>query len=650
MNSNRVYNFGPFSLDTARRLLLNDGVPVQLREKVFETLLILLEADGGVVGKDEFMEKVWPDAFVEENSLTRNISELRKALSSGSEDSRYVETVPKRGYRFAARVDVVDARNLHSQTETQPDESRSNLSTESRRFGTRRTAFLVLTILLFVALAGVFIYRRATRGVGNTQTGSPTNSIAVLPFRSIDSGERDYLGLGMADALITKLSNLEHISVKPTSAIRRYAQTKPDALVAGRELGVDSVLEGNMQIAGDRIRVTVQLMNVTSGSPSWAGTFEEKFTDVFTLQDSIAEKVSAAVKGQITAAERERIYRRYTNNVAAYQLYARGRSHLPPYNKDEALAAVADFEGALALDPKNALAHAGLAMASATMRSRFAQSSEVRSWEERAKQEAKRAVELDGNLAEAHEALGAVYRYTDFDWEHTIDESRRALELNPNLELPHHYLAAAFYHVGLLEQADVEARAGLQANPLERFESLRMRGMTALFSGKFGDAVALLEEAKQAKETTVTDWHLAQAYYYHQERDRSEQILEKLRASNSAEEHVRAQASLASFLAARGERKRADQLLKEIAGSAYMDHHAAYSIGAAYAQLGRPEEAVKWLTRAVETGLPCYPWFEKDPLLDSLRASPDFQRLMGNLKKYWESVNTRYASLATSAA
>ncbi len=646
MNSNRVYNFGPFSLDTARRLLLNDGAPVQLREKVFETLVILLEADGGVVGKDEFMEKVWPDAFVEENSLTRNISELRKALSSGAEDSRYIETVPKRGYRFATRVDVVDARGLHSQTETEADESRSKLSAEPQRFGARRTAFLVSTIVLFVALAGFFIYRRAARGVENGPTGSSTGSIAVLPFRSIDSGERDYLGLGMADALITKLSNLEHISVRPTSAIRRYAQTKPDALVAGRELGVDSVLEGNMQIAGDRIRVTVQLMNVTSGSPSWAGTFEEKFTDVFTLQDSIAEKVSAAVKGQITAAERARIYRRYTNNLAAYQLYARGRSHLPPYNKDEALAAVADFEGALVLDPNNALAHAGLAMASATMRSRFAESSEVRSWEERAKQEAKRAVELDGNLAEAHEALGAVYRYTDFDWEHTIDESRRALELNPNLELPHHYLAAAFYHVGLLEQADIEARAGLQANPLDRFESLRMRGMTALFAGKFGDAVALLEEAKQAKETTVTDWHLAQAYYYHQERDRSEQILEKLRASNSAEEHVRAQASLASFLAARGERKRADQLLKEIADSPYMDHHAAYSIGAAYAQLGQHEQAVKWLTRAVETGLPCYPWFEKDPLLDSVRASPDFQRLMGNLKKYWESLNTRYASAA----
>lgn len=283
-------------------------------------------------------------------------------------------------------------------------------------------------------------------------------------------------------------------------------------------------------------------------------------------------------------------------------------------------------------------------MASAAIRSRFAQSSEVRAWEQRAKQEAKRALELDPNLAEAHEALAAVYRHTDFDWEHTIEESRRALELNPNLELPHQFLAAAFYHVGLLEQADAEARAALQSNPLERFEPLRMRGMAALFSGKYSDAVALLEEAKLAKETTVTDWHLAVAYYYYGERDRSDQMLERLRGSTSAEEHVRAQASRASFLAARGDRRQANQLLTEIVGSTYMDHHAAYSIGVAYAQMGKHEQAVKWLTRAVETGLPCYPWFEKDPLLDGMRGTPDFQRLMGYLKKYWRSVNERYGN------
>ena len=643
-STKKVYSFGPFSLDTGRRLLLKEDAPVQLRDKVFDTLLILLEARGGVVSKDEFMQKVWPDAFVEENSLTRNISELRKVLSYGTDDSHYIETVPKHGYRFAVPVRIEDLGGCVGTPAPETSNARPSSRATSRVSGRQSVAILVI-IVLCAALAGLLVYRRAISGGASERAVGSSRSIAVLPFTSIDSSDRDYFGLGMADALITKLSNLEYVTVRPTSAIRRYAKTKPDAVAAGRELGVDCVLEGNLQMHDNRIRVTVQLMNTATGSPYWAGTFQEEFTDVFALQDSIAEKVSAVLKGQITAAERERIYRRYTNNVAAYQLYARGRAHLPPYNKQEALAAVADFEGALALDPNNALAHAGLAMASATMRSRFAESNQVRNWEERAKQAGKRALELDSNLAEAHEALGAVYRYTDFDWEHTIEESRRALELNPNLELPHHYLAAAFYHVGLLEQADVESRAALQANPLERFESMRMRGMAALFAGKFGDAVALLEEAKLAKETTITDWHLAQAYYYHEERDRSVKMLEKLRASESAEERVRAQASLASFLAAGGDRNRAHEILKEITASAsYMDHHAAYSIGAAHAQLGQHDQALKWLTRAVETGLPCYPWFEKDPLLDPLRGSPGFQRLMSNLKKYWESVHTRYAS------
>jgi DNA-binding winged helix-turn-helix (wHTH) protein/TolB-like protein/tetratricopeptide (TPR) repeat protein len=639
----KLYRFGRFSLDTSRRLLLQDGLPLPLRDKVFDTLVILVEARGAVVSKDEFMEKIWPDAFVEENSLNRNISELRKALSSGVEGAPYIETVPKRGYRFAAPVEVLERAGMQSPVDL-PHTKKARSHEGLRRFIVSRTAILLLAVVVCAAGVGVFFYRRAARVARAVEPQSSVTSLAVLPFTSIDRGEGDYLGLGMADALITKLSNLEQVKVRSTSSIRRYAQSNPDARTAGRELNVDSVLEGNMQIAGERIRVTVQLMNVKSGSPTWAGTFEEKFTDVFALQDSIAEKVSTAIKGQITAAEREKIYRRYTNNVSAYQLYMRGRSRLPPLSKSEALAAISDFEGALALDSSSALTHAGLAMASATIRSRFAQSSEVRTWEERAKQEARRALELDPNLAEAHEALAAVYRHTDFDWEHTIEESRRALELNPNLELPHQFLAAAFYHVGLLEQADAEARAALQSNPLERFEPLRMRGMAALLSGKYSEAVALLEEAKLARETTVTDWHLAVAYYYHGERERSDQLLESLRRSTSAEEHVRAQASQASFLAARGERKQADQLLTEIVGSTYMDHHAAYSIGVAYAQLGKHEQAVKWLTRAVETGLPCYPWFEKDPLLNGVRGIPDFQRLMGNLKKYWQSVEERYGT------
>jgi DNA-binding winged helix-turn-helix (wHTH) protein/TolB-like protein/tetratricopeptide (TPR) repeat protein len=649
----KIYSFGPYRLDAAKHLLLKEGVAVQLREKLFEALLILLEAEGAVVSKDEFMEKVWPDAFVEENSLTRTISDLRKTLSSGDEDGRYIETIPKRGYRFAAPVQSLTPVNVPTPSTTPMESGEAGAQAQGRRSTFRRPRLtlpvLLLVIGLSVALLAFSIYRRRAVETPVTESAAATpRSIAILPFKSIDNGEPEYLGLGMADALITKLSNLENIRVRPTSVIRRYVHQQLDPLAAGRELSVDSVLEGNMQRTGDRIRVTVQVFNVKEGSASWAGTFEEGFTDVFRLQDAIAEKVSGVLKGQITAAERERIYQRYTHNVAAYQLYARGRSHLPPYNRDEALAAVSDFEGALAMDPNNALAHAGLAMASATIRSRFASTDEVRKWHERSKLEAKRAVDLDPKLAEAHEALAAVYRYTDFDWEHTIEESQQALALNPNLELPHHYLATAYYHIGLLDSADAEARAGLRANPLERFESLRMRGMAALFAGKYGEAVALLEEAKLTKQTTVTDWHLAQAYYYHNEPERSERMLEGLRESNSAEEHVRAQASLASFLAARGDRKRAELLLKEIVGSTYMDHHAAYAIGAAFAQLGQQQQAMKWLTRATETGLPCYPWFERDPLLNPLRTHSEFQHLLEKLKAYWESANSKYVFASQS--
>ena len=168
-----------------------------------------------------------------------------------------------------------------------------------------------------------------------------------------------------------------------------------------------------------------------------------------------------------------------------------------------------------------------------------------------------------------------------------------------------------------------------------------MRGSAAFHGGRFAEAVALLEEAKRTRETTVSDWHLAQAYYYQGERELSERMLEELSASRSAEEHVRGSASLASFLAARGERERAEALLRDVEAGTYMDHHAAYSIGAAYAQLGDHEKGLKWLARAAATGLPCYPWYERDPLLAPLRDDPEFQQFMAGLRSSWEAAQKR---------
>jgi adenylate cyclase len=469
-------------------------------------------------------------------------------------------------------------------------------------------------------------------------------ALAVLPFQVLTAPEEiGYLGVGIADTVITRLANIRQMRVRPTSAILRYEKQTVDLQEVGRALKTEHVLSGTVQRAGERFRVSVQLVRVSDEVPLWGEHYDLLRSDLLDLQTAIATQVAAALKIQMTAVEQARVYHRYTENVAAYELYLRGRSHQMRSTREGTRAAVEAFEDALRLDPHYALARAGLATASANMWLRFAPEAEIKGWKESAEREARRALELDSNLAEAHEALAAVYRYTEFDWERAIEESRRALELNPNLDLPHFYRAAAFDHLGLWELVDDEVRAGMEINPENRFEPIRRRGSTAFFSGRFADAARFLEEAQRltggAEPTTV--WILAQAYYYQGEPARAESMLAQVRRGGQPD--TRAQATLASFLAARGERMQAEELLHTITTGAYMDHHVAYSLGAAYAQLGQHDEALRWLRNAADTGFPCYPWYERDSLLQPLRSDPEFQRLLEDLRKSWEAAKARYA-------
>lgn len=663
------YEFGPYRLDTGRRLLLRDGATVPLTSKAFELLRTLVENSGRVLEKDELMKRLWPDTAVEENNLSVNMSGLRKALGEVAGEHRYIATIPGRGYQFVAAVrrlvdDAVDEADgpfivaQHTRTRIVADEEVEGVEEltpadipspiqlgggGSRPRRRMRLALLVGGSLLAFLTAGGLLYYSRWRGA---VAGPTFKSIAILPFRPLaaDGGDDEYLRLGMADALISKLSNLRDISVRPTSAIRKYAGRDIDATAVGRELNVDAVLEGSMQHAAGRIRVSVQLIRVGDERPVWAETFEEKYTDIFTVQNAIAERVGAALNARITAAERERVYLRYTENVAAYEAYQRGRAQLAGHTRESILAAVSSFEDALRLDPAYALAHAGLANACGVMRNGFASEAEDKAWETRARGEAARAVELDPKLAEAYAALASVYRYSDYEWELTLDESRHALELNPNLDEPHYFRAVAFYHLGLPELVEGEARAGMENNPGSRRDAIRLRGIAALFEGRFADAVALLEEAQRLRESPSVDLYLVQAYYYLGERERAEGMLAQPQDRGYEIEKER-QAYLSSFLAARGERARAEELLRGLTSdtSARVAHHAAYSVGAAYAQLGDFAGARKWLARAAETGFPCYPWYERDPLLDPLRSDQQFQGFMAGQQKLWEAARNRYA-------
>ncbi len=466
-------------------------------------------------------------------------------------------------------------------------------------------------------------------------------TLAILPFLPLNAAEETgFLTTGLPDAIITRLANVHQIRVRPTSAILRYEGKKVSPQVAGQELACDYVVNGTIQKVGDHLQVNVQLVRTSDELPLWGEQFDKERANLLSLQDAVATQIAEALRIKMTAAEQSRVYRRYTDNAAAYELYLLGRSKLAHYTKDDTLAATKAFEDALRLDANYALAHAGLAEASAQMRIRFATQEEVKVWDERAKQSANRALELDPNLAEAHEALAAVYRNADFNWEQTIVESDRALLMNPNLEQPHYYRAAAFYHLGLEDAVEAEVIAGLRINPVNKLDALRARGIGALNSGRYSEAVALMEEARSVSSAPVADWYLAQAYYYEGAPERAEKILTDLHGSAQAEQ--RAKATLASFLAARSEKQRAEKLLAEVLAGSYQDHHVHYSVGVTYAQFGDHVKARQWLARAIATGFPCYPWFLRDQLLQPMQGDAEYERMLSDLKRSWEAARAKY--------
>jgi TolB-like protein len=489
-------------------------------------------------------------------------------------------------------------------------------------------------------IAGVLWLRRPTSAAG--RDAGPT-ALAVLPFRALGlTGDSGVLTVGIPDAIISRLAGVHQLRLRPTSAVLRYQAADADPRAAARELGVEYVLAGTVQSATGRLRVSVQLLRAADGGALWGAHYDLSRQDLLSLQDSIAERVSGALAVRMNAVDQQRLFRRYTDNVAAYEAYLRGRSELARVSEDGTRAAVAAFERALAQDSTYALARAGLAMASADMHLRFATGAEVKRWGDRAERDAARALQLDPELAEAHLARAAVARKGDFDWGLTLDEAAKALELNPTLDLARYFRAASFYHLGLLDRANAELREVRGADSQNRAEQLRTTGVVAFLQGRNAEAIRLLEETRHSSSRAYADSYLGQAYFYAGDTVRAFQILDSLKSSASTPAAMRARSSLASFVAFRGDRSGAERLVGEVIGNGYVDHHVAYSLGAAYAQLGRFEEASTWLERAATSGFPCYPWYVRDPLLESFRRASPGHAFLERLRTQWTAAKMRY--------
>ena len=571
MQGGRVLDFDGFTVDLGSRLLLRGDRHVALTPKAFDTLAVLLERPGEVLPKEQLLERVWSDTFVEEGILTQNIYTLRKALQESGGTRNYIETVPRRGYRFVGPVAEREA----------PE--------------------------------------------GPAWEAASVSSIAVLPFEPLTGNPDDaYLGLGLADALITRLSNLRRLTVRPTSAVRRYLGVARDPAVVGRALQVEAVLDGTLQRSGDSLRVTVQLVGAREAAPLWAAKFDARATDLFALEDSISQELAEELQLRLSRQERDRLRRSPTPHPEAYDAYLRGRYFWNRRTLDGLEKAIASFRQAIALDSDFALAHAGLAdcYVLLPLYGAFA----PREVFPDAIAAAERALALDDFLAEAHTSLAYARFLYERRWEAAERGFRRAIDLNPGYPTAHQWYAFLLSALGRHEDAIAQARQARDLDPLSLVINADS-GMVLYFARQYPAAV------EQFRKTLELDSSFAYAHFglghaWQQQGRLTEAVEEQRRAVELAPGSPALQAALGQALAWAGRPDEARRILAELEERVARQYVESSDFAFLWTALGEPGRAIDRLEQACDERSRFVAFLATWPIYDPLRGHPRWPELL----------------------
>jgi TolB-like protein len=488
----------------------------------------------------------------------------------------------------------------------------------------------LLGLLVGVALSYVLVFRRGA----TTERPPEIKSLAVLPLKSLDAGE-NYLGLGIADAVIRRINQTGELIVRPTSAVRRYLNEDTDALTAARQLNADAVLEGSVQRADDRLRVSVNLLRTSDGASLWADSFDMRMTDIFTIQDTVAQQVASRLQLQLDPSQQARLTKRYTSNPIAYEFYVKGVYSFDQSNannnKPQMEAAIDYFKKAIEADPNFALAHAQLANAYAG-KAIFIEPTEP-VWAERAREEINQAQTLDPQLAETHLAryqlLFSVYE--GFQGEAAVREVLLAQRLNPNVG--HGELAYLYLHIGLEDFGARELQRAFDIDPTSEYVKGMTLGMYEM-GGKYDEWLAAHQ--KFYPNDPIGAW-------YFLGKGRLEEAQEAIEERSKKEpDDIELPPKRALLFALKGDFRSAEaeipSILRRHPVKDPIYHHDAYDIACIYALEGKSDEAVKWLKEATATGFQGYPLFERDAYLNRIRQVPEFIQFMAEMK----AQNERY--------
>ncbi len=594
-----------------------------------EVLLILVEKRGELVARQDLMSAVWPDTFVEESNLSSNISILRRQLGVPPEGGDYIQTIPKRGYRFVAAVSRVgsepEAPAGLSEVVTAAATSVGSVRKRAirprviqRRVMLGSAAGLLVLVLPWLYL-GVW-HRRLPGFPAEAHIGA----IAVLPLENL-SGDpaEEYFADGMTEALTADMAQIGALRVIARASVMQYKGTKQPLAQIAERLHVEAVVSGAVLRSGQRVRITAALIRAATGQQLWARTYERSLGDILDLQNEVARAIAVEVQAKLTAQEEIRLARSRSVNADAYDAYLKGRYYYNQFTVDGFSKSIEHFERAIKLDPNYPSAYAGLADALASLEQIGAARSE--DVHPRALEAANKALAMDDTLPEAHAAMASV-RANDWERSAAEREARRAIELNPGFALAHLYYSNMLRHLGRREESIAEARRALELDPLSPLTNEELAD-AQLSARQYDAAIEQYQKTlelypNQAAPRDSLGW----AYVYQGMYDKGMEEIRKSIALYGEDPSLSPE--IAFIYGITGRKGEARKILNRLLSAAKTVPIAAHHFALIYVGLGEKSEAFAWLERAFEEHSPMMAWLEVDPRFDGLRQEPRFQNLI----------------------
>jgi TolB-like protein/DNA-binding winged helix-turn-helix (wHTH) protein/Tfp pilus assembly protein PilF len=649
-----IFRFGSFEAKTCAQELSKNGTKIKLRGQPFLILEVLLERAGEVVSREEIRQKLWPaDTFVDfEHGLNTSIKKLRQVLCDSATEPRYIETLPRLGYRFIAPVETVvepSARKAAGGTR-EVRAARESGNTMAAQ-GSGSPLFLVgehgrvrprlhLFVSAIVVLAGLalvfsvartrevfFALFRSTRNasVAVASAAKPPRSIAVLPLQNLSNNSaEDYFADGMTDELTTDLAQFGSLRVISRTSAMHYKGAGKTAPEIGRELGVDTLIEGTVQRVGNRVRIRVQLIDSASDRHLWARSYDRELKDVLVLQSSAARDIAEEVQGKVAFPQVDiRPVNLHSVEPDAYEAYLKGRYFWNKRTEEGLRKSIDYFQHAISRDPKFAAAYAGLADSYSIMGSDVLPAGVASS---KAHVAANKALELDPTIAEGHAELALVEFYYDWDWTRSEQEFRRAIELNPNYATAHQWYSYYLSAMGRFPEALEEARHAQQIDPLSL-------SINTTLAGRYRDMGQYAQTIDLSRRTLEMDPNFAPAHIalgaaYEEQGVWPQAVSEYQKAVDLSHGSPPALASLGYAYGLSGNQNEARKVIASLQEASKRHYVSAFDMAVVFASIGDRDSAFGWLEKAYSERESQMAFLNVTRRLDRLRSDPRFAELL----------------------